>query len=38
MESIIMEIRSAEGGKDAKLLVTDMKGIYIKAAKNNNFN
>lgn len=37
-EEILLELRSAEGGQDAKLLVDDMKNIYIKAAKNNNFN
>jgi protein subunit release factor A len=31
-----LEIRDAEGGTDAKLLVNDMKDIYIKACKNNN--
>lgn len=38
MEKIQLEIRDAEGGADAKLLVDEMKTIYIKAAKNNNFN
>jgi protein subunit release factor A len=38
MEKIQLEIRDAEGGTDAKLLVGEMKNIYIKAAKNNNFN
>jgi len=38
METIYLEIRDAEGGKDAKLLVGDMRNIYIKAAKRNNFN
>lgn len=38
METIYLEIRDAEGGKDSKLLVTDMKDIYIKACKVNNFN
>jgi len=32
-ESILIEIRSAEGGADAKLLVTDMLGVYVKAAE-----
>lgn len=36
--SIVLEIRNAEGGKDAKLLVIDMKNIYLKAANNNAFN
>jgi protein subunit release factor A len=31
MESVVIEIRAAEGGSDAKLLVTDMLGIYVKA-------
>jgi len=38
MEKIILELRAAEGGQDAKLLVGDMMNIYIKAAKNNDFN
>lgn len=38
METITLEIRDAEGGADAKLLVNDMKNIYIKTAKNNNLN
>ncbi|MFA6049744.1 MAG: PCRF domain-containing protein [Candidatus Paceibacterota bacterium] len=29
---VIVEIRAAEGGDDAKLLVQDMIGIYGKAA------
>lgn len=36
MEKINLEIRDAEGGTDAKLLVGEMKNIYIKTAKNNN--
>lgn len=36
METIILELRSAEGGTDSKLLVRDMAAMYIKAAKNNN--
>ena len=35
---ITLEIRASEGGQDSKLLVVDMKDIYIKAAKTNNFN
>lgn len=35
---ITLEIRASEGGTDSKLLVLDMRDIYIKAAKNNNFN
>ncbi len=38
MEKITLEIRDAEGGSDAKLLVSDMTDIYLKAAKANNFN
>ena len=38
METIYLEIRDAEGGQDSKLLVEDMKNIYIKTAKKNNFN
>jgi protein subunit release factor A len=38
MQEIILEIRDAEGGKDAKLLVSDMKDIYIKTCRINNFN
>ena len=30
--NIIVEIRAAEGGDDAKLLVQDQLGIYRKAA------
>lgn len=37
MEKIILEIRDAEGGTDAKLLVNEMRDIYIKTARNNNF-
>lgn len=38
MEQIILEIRDAEGGEDAKLLVVDMRDIYIKTAKINSYN
>ena len=31
MESVVVEIRAAEGGADAKLLVTDLLSIYVKA-------
>jgi protein subunit release factor A len=31
-ESILLEIRAAEGGSDAKLLVADTVKIYRKAA------
>lgn len=37
-KDITLEIRASEGGTDSKLLVHDMRDIYIKAAKNNNFN
>ena len=30
MESVIIEIRAAEGGEDAKLLVEDQFNIYRK--------
>ncbi len=30
MESVIVEIRAAEGGKDAKLLVEDQFAVYVK--------
>jgi protein subunit release factor A len=36
-ETIVMEIRAAEGGEDSKLLVKDMAALYIKAARINNF-
>jgi protein subunit release factor A len=36
-ETIILELRAAEGGEDSKLLVRDMAAMYIKAARNNNF-
>ena len=32
MNAIIVEIRAAEGGTDAKLLVRDQLAIYQKAA------
>lgn len=35
METIIVEIRAAEGGDDAKLLVKDMAQIYNKACSKN---
>ncbi len=37
MEKIILEIRQAEGGDDAKLLTEDMANIYIKASNIQNF-
>jgi len=32
MDSIIIEIRAAEGGTDAKLLVTEQTAVYVKRA------
>jgi protein subunit release factor A len=32
METVIIEIRSAEGGEDAKLLVNDQLGVYLRYA------
>lgn len=37
MEKLTLEIRSAEGGEDSKLLIGDMAAVYIKAAKQNGF-
>jgi protein subunit release factor A len=37
MEQIIIEIRAAEGGQDSKLLVEDLKDIYLKTARVNSF-
>lgn len=31
MESVVVEIRAAEGGDDAKLLVGEMLAAYVKA-------
>jgi len=36
-EKIILEIRAAEGGKDADLLVGEMADVYQKSAKIQNF-
>ena len=33
MNAVIIEIRAAEGGKDAKLLVEDQFAIYKRAAQ-----
>lgn len=33
MNKLIIEIRAAEGGDDAKLLVADQYNIYCKVAK-----
>jgi protein subunit release factor A len=30
METVIVEIRAAEGGADAKLLVEEQFGVYVK--------
>jgi len=35
MNSIILEIRAAEGGRDSKLLVKDQFGIYAKVCRRN---
>ena len=32
MENVVIEIRAAEGGEDAKLLVRDQLSAYVKAA------
>ncbi len=32
MESVVIEIRAAEGGQDAKLLVSEQLGAYVRAA------
>jgi protein subunit release factor A len=32
MESVIVEVRAAEGGEDAKLLVKEQLGAYVRAA------
>ena len=36
-QTIKLEIRAAEGGEDAKLLVKEMSDIYKKSATVNNF-
>lgn len=36
-KSIILEIRSGEGGNDAKLLVKEQFNIYIKSAKSKGY-
>jgi protein subunit release factor A len=38
MKKIQIEIKASEGGNDSKLLVVDLLDIYIRSAKNNNFN
>ena len=37
MEKVIIEIRDQEGGEDAKLLVQEMKNIYLKTLKLKGF-
>jgi len=37
MESIVVEIRAAEGGNDAKLLVGDQWSIYSKFCARRSF-
>lgn len=32
-ESIVIEVRAAEGGEDARLLVKDHLSAYVKAAE-----
>ena len=36
IQEIIIEIRDHEGGEDSKLLVEDMKDIYLLFAQKNN--
>lgn len=31
-EQVVIEIRAAEGGEDAKLLVKDLLSIYVRVA------
>jgi protein subunit release factor A len=33
MESVIIELRAAEGGEDSKLLVVDQSRAYVRAAE-----
>ena len=35
MGSIIVEVRAAEGGDDAKLLVVDQMALFVKYASRN---
>lgn len=37
METIVVELRSGEGGLDSKLLVRDLADVYKKAARIENF-
>lgn len=32
MESVLIEIRAAEGGEDARLLVLEQLAVYVRAA------
>lgn len=32
MESVIVEVRAGEGGEDAKLLVVEQLGVYVRVA------
>lgn len=34
---MIVEIRAAEGGNDAKLLVRELYDVYVKTAKQERF-
>lgn len=36
-KGITLELRSAEGGKDSKLIIEDMAAMYQKAARKQNF-
>jgi protein subunit release factor A len=33
MESVILEIRAAEGGADAKLLVSEILAVFVRAGE-----
>ena len=37
MDKVILEIRSAEGGDDAKLFVETLESMYIKFCRRKNF-
>lgn len=36
-DTIVLELRAAEGGQDSKLITEDMAAMYIKAAQKKNF-
>lgn len=36
-QEIIIEIRDHEGGEDSKLLVEDLKDIYLRFAQKNKY-